>query len=356
MKIISRYLIKRLCVITLYTLISLLALYSFFDFISELSDSGKGHYGGAQILWYMLLQMPRYTYEMLPLSVLIGTLLSLSLLAANSELTIIKASGLSTANLMRIMLSFGLIGLMLTALLGEWGAPAASRYAANMKSAAMGEKITAGNSGLWVKEGNTVVNIGEMLPDRTLKNIIRYQYSDQFQLLSESVASSATVLPDGQWRLNNVRISTLSANKITTQTLPEETWRADIRASLLDVLLVDPDEMSVSALHAHIGHLKNNRQQTEQYELAYWRKLFYPFACLVMVMVALAFTPQSTRHSNLGLRLFLGICLGLAFQMLGRFTGFSALLYNLPPVISAATPTVFFAVLAAYLIRRQEKR
>lgn len=356
MKIINRYLIKRLCIVTLYTLFALLALYSFFDLMNELSDVGTGHYNGTGILMFLLLQMPRYTYEMLPLSVLIGTLLALSLLAANSELTIIKASGMSTAQLIRTIVGFGIIGLILTAILGEWGAPTASRYASNMKSAAMGEKITAGKSGLWVKEGNTIVNIGEMLPDRTLKHIIRYQYNQDFQLISESTADSATILPDGQWQLKNIRTSYLNSDSVRTDRLPEERWQANIRTGLLDVLLVDPDEMSVSALRSYITHLKNNHQKTGQYELAYWRKLLYPLACMVMALVALAFTPQSTRHSNMGLRLFLGICLGLLFQMLGRFTGFSALLYNLPPMISAAAPTVFFAALAVYLIRRQEKR
>ena len=82
----------------------------------------------------------------------------------------------------------------------------------------------------------------------------------------------------------------------------------------------------------------------------------YPIAVLVMALVALAFTPQSTRHGNMGLKLFFGICLGLAFHFAGRLFGFTSQLYGVPPIIAAILPTLLFALLAVYLIRKQEKR
>ena len=125
---------------------------------------------------------------------------------------------------------------------------------------------------------------------------------------------------------------------------------------LLGVLLVDTDQMSARSLKMYIDHLQSNGQQTAAYATAWWRKLLYPLICTVMALVALAFTPQSSRHGNIGVRLFLGICLGLAFHFAGLLSGYIAQLSNMPPLGAAILPGAVFAIAAAWLIRRQEAR
>ena len=114
--------------------------------------------------------------------------------------------------------------------------------------------------------------------------------------------------------------------------------------------------MSFTALTQYITYLKNNQQQTQAYDVAWWNKLIYPIATMVMSLVALAFTPNSGRHSNMGLKLFGGICLGLLFFFTGRLFGFTTQLYGVPAFVSAVLPTAAFAIWAAYLIRKQEAR
>ena len=79
-------------------------------------------------------------------------------------------------------------------------------------------------------------------------------------------------------------------------------------------------------------------------------------ATVVMAFVAFAFTPQSARHGNMGLKLFGGICLGLAFHFAGRLFGFTSRLYGIPPFLAAVLPTLLFAAWAVWLIRRHEAR
>ena len=356
MKLIPRYLISQLSVMTLYALLALLALYSFFDVMNEIGDVGKGSYTGAKMMQYVLLQLPSRVYELLPLAVLIGGLLALSQLAARSELTVIKTSGMSTGEIIRILLSFGLIFAALTVFTGEWGAPAASRYAANMKAGAIEGKISAGNGGLWVKEQRDIINIKEMLPDRSLHGITIFQHDDDFRLTAQWHADSAVVQANGSWQLKNVRRSLLEADRVRVETRAEETLQTNMKPNLLDVLLVDPNQMSLTSLTSYISHLKANHQEVQAYRIAWWRKFFYPIAAVVMALVALAFTPQSTRQGNMGLKLFFGICLGLAFHFAGRLFSFTSQLYGIPPFLAAALPTTLFAILAVWLIRKHEKR
>ncbi len=152
MNLISRYIIRQMAVMAVYALLAFLALYSFFEIINEVGDLGKGSYNGATMAQYVLMQMPARAYELMPLAVLIGGLVSLSQLAAGSELTVIKASGMSTKKLLLILSQFGLIFAIATAALGEWIAPTLSQKAENIKSAAINGKISTGNTGLWLKE------------------------------------------------------------------------------------------------------------------------------------------------------------------------------------------------------------
>ncbi|HFC8517280.1 LPS export ABC transporter permease LptG [Neisseria weaveri] len=356
MKLINRYLISRLSVMTLYALVSLLALYSFFDIISEVGDIGEGSYNGWKVMLYVAMQMPSRAYELMPLAVLIGGLLALNQLAAGSEITVMKASGMSTGRLIAVLLQFGLIFAVATAVLGEWLAPGLSRQAENMKATAVSGKISTGKQGLWFKENNNVINVREMLPDHTLTGIKVWRHNEQFRLAEAVEAESAALSDQGYWLLKNVRRSVLHGDKVQTETLAEQRWSVSLNSNLLDVLLIKPEQMSVSALTTYIGHLKNNRQQTATYEIAWWRKLMYPVAAMIMALVALAFTPQSTRHGNMGLKLFGGICLGLVFHFAGRLFGFTSQLYGVPPFAAAVFPTAIFALLGIYLIRKQEKR
>ena len=125
------------------------------------------------------MQMPARAYELMPLAVLIGGLISLSQLASGSELTVIKASGMSTKKLLLILSQFGLIFAIATVALGEWVAPTLSQKAENIKAAAINGKISTGNTGLWLKEKNSIINVREMLPDHTLLGIKIWQRNDK---------------------------------------------------------------------------------------------------------------------------------------------------------------------------------
>lgn len=355
MKLISRYIIRRMAVMAVYSLLAFLALYSFFEIIDEVGKLGEGGYNGMKMAQYILMQMPARAYELMPLAVLIGGLIALSQLASGSELTVMKASGMSTKRLLIVLSQFGLIFALAAAVLGEWIAPSLSQRAENLKASAINGKISAGDTGLWLKEKNNIINVGEMLPDHTLLGIKIWRHNERYEL-AETMWAETAAFSDGIWMLKNVHRSELSDKQVKVSQVAEMPWEIELKRNLLDVLLVDPDQMSVSELTTYINHLKNNHQQTQTYEIAWWRKLVYPVAAWVMALVAFAFTPQNTRHGNMGLKLFGGICLGLAFHFAGRLFGFTSQLYGVPPFVAGALPTVLFALLAVYLIRKQEKR
>lgn len=356
MKLLSRYLISRLSVMSLYALLSVLALYSFIDFLSEVGNIGKGTYTLWTAVQYMLMQMPARAYQLMPLATLIGGLLALSQLSSNSELAVIKTSGWGMRDLVLTVLKFSAVFALATALLGEWLAPEMSRRADAFKANAKTGQVSATpDKGVWIKQDGSMVQVAAMLPDNTLQGVKIWFYDQDFKLTEALYAERATVA-EGKWKLHNVQSSLLGENSVQTKQQSDRDWPTDIGSNLLNVLLVQPEQMSFTALTNYIRYLKSNNQQTQSYNVAWWNKLVYPIATMVMALVALAFTPASGRHTNMGLKLFGGICLGLLFFFSGRLFGFTAVLYGVPAFLSAVLPTAAFAAWAVYLIRKQEQR
>ena len=105
--VLLRYLSREIFASTALVLVAFLGLFAFFDFINELEDVGKGGYTLYQALVYVALTLPARVYELMPIAVLIGTLYALATLAKNSEITVMRASGMSNGLLMSVL---GLIG------------------------------------------------------------------------------------------------------------------------------------------------------------------------------------------------------------------------------------------------------
>lgn len=362
MRLLNRYVIRQLTISTLYTLLALLSLYAFFDVMGEVSRVGKGHYTTLAMLQYVLLLVPSHAYELMPLAVLVGALVCLSQMVNHSELVVIKTSGISLASIIGMLLQFGLIFAVLTVLIGEFVIPSSGPYAEQFRLNARQKTVSSGKSGIWLKQGQDIINVADMLPDGTLKNIHIYRHDAQFHLTETLHADKATLnlnAQEGQsspWHMKNVMQTKLLAEHTQISHTQQLDWPVSINQQLLNVLLIEPEQMSINELSTYIEHLKSNHQQTKRYELAWWRKLAYPLACLVMALVALAFTPQQGRRGNMGLKLFAGICLGLCFHYAGRLFGFTSQLYGVPVVIAAFLPSILFLLLAIALIRQQEKR
>jgi lipopolysaccharide export system permease protein len=358
MRLISRYVFTQLSVATLYTLVALLGLYGFFDIIQEVPHVGQNSYDMQTMITYVALLAPGHAYELMPLAVLIGALVAMTQLVTNSEYTIIRTSGITLLQIAGILFRFGLLFALLTLFLGEFAAPHAEQKAEEIKLSATRSMVAQQfHSGIWVKDNANIINVSEMLPDSTLLGIHIYTYDAQYRLVQTRIADRGTYdKTDKSWTLNDVSETNLTSERITTKRYPSLRWKSVIEPSILNVLLVVPEQMSALNLMKYIQHLEENKQKTQRYQIALWGKLFYPLACISMALVALAFTPKQRRQGQLGARLFAGICIGVAFHFVNRLFGYLGLLHDWNPIFSATLPTLLFFMAGVLLIAKQETR
>ncbi len=358
MKLIPRYIYRQLFKTTLFTLIALLGVYSLFEVINEVSRIGQGNYTSSVMLTYIALLTPTRAYEIMPLAVLIGGMITMSQLASHSEYTVIRTSGVSIYQIGSILLKFGLLFALLAITLGEFIAPTTQEIGQRIRLDAINKSVSAKHkSSIWVKDNNHFINIGILKPDGDIQSLKVYKYNEKNELQQSMFAESGHFLEnEGVWKLNNVSLSTFAQDKITVQNHKTLSWKSIIEPNILNVLLVVPEQMSALNLNYYISHLQKNQQQTRRYEIALWSKLFYPLACVSMALIALAFTPRQRRQGALGVRLFVGICLGVGFHFFNRFCGYLGLLYAWNPVLVSTIPTLLFLFAGLLVILRQEKR
>ncbi len=341
-----------------FVALGFLCLFFFFDFVDELDAVGKGltdAYRMPQALMYVVLQIPSHLYELLPIAVLIGTIFVLSNLARSSEFTILRTSGLGPWRALRMLLVLGSAFVVLTAAVGDYLAPWASRTAQLLKSQHQGYLLSAGLTGGWLRETREdrtfSVNVLSIEPDGSVKQPRIFEFDERGFLVSQTNAASAGIGPEG-WLLKDVRrqeFQTRNADgsaRVTITTQPYYAWPSTLTGDMVSVALLRPERMKTLDLFDYIRHLEANGQDAQRYEIEFWRKVFYPLSCLVMVVLALPFAYLHFRQSGIAGYVFGGVMIGISFFLLNNVFGYIGNLRNWLPWITAAAPGIIYSMLS----------
>ena len=358
MKIYRRYLAREMTASIILVLVAFLSLFSFFDMITEIKSVNTTTYQLHNAVAFILLRMPGRVYELMPVAVLIGTLYALSNLARHSEITVLRASGMSTQNLLSCLLLLALAFALCTFLVGEFVSPPCERAAQRMrlqeKGKAVGQDL---RSGLWVKDEGSYINVQTVMPDASLKGIRIFDFDQEAKLRSVTEAEEGVYASSATWHLSQVtRRNIIGDDRAELVKKPDMEWRTALNPDILSVLMVSPDRMSLGHLASYTKHLSENKQKTQRYDIAMWKKVIYPLATLVMVTLALPFGYTHNRVSGVSLKIFSGVMIGVFFHMLnGLFSNLGAI-NSWSPFMSAIAPSALFMLAAAGMIWWVERR
>jgi lipopolysaccharide export system permease protein len=352
-----RYLAREILASTALMLAAMLALFAFFDLIRELDDLGRGTYRLNAMLAYVALTLPSHAYVLLPAAGLIGALFALARMSEHSEITVMRASGLSLGQLALHVGLAGFIVALATLLLGEFVAPFTEEAAKGLRLKATSSIVAREfRSGFWVKDDRSFVNIQDVTPDTTLLALRIYDFDAAFRLVAISRAEKGTYAGPNRWVLSNVELTRFDGDRAVLQHLQQAVWNSVLTPEILSVLKVVPERMSALNLHAYIEHLHENRQKATRYEIAFWSKFLNPAGAIAMMVLAIPFALQAMRAGGVGAKIVTGILIGLAFYFAGRLFSHIGQLNDWPALLSAGLPLVIIVLFAAALLLRAEKR
>lgn len=357
MKTIRRLIYGEVLYAVAFVTLGFLSLFFFFDLVEEIQSVGRNTATGYSLthaLTYVALIIPSHLYELMPIAVLIGTIFVMARLAQSSEFTILRTSGLDPWRALKSLLILGVGFVLLTFALGDYVSPVADRSAQLLKARYTG-RITVGQTGAWLKEkqnyGQYAVNVGELASDGVLHDIRIFEFDNRGFLMSMMQAQSASVSDDEAWQLQQVNRTEFPVDGAETARIDRLQWDTlrwpnHISAEMVSAALLKPERMRTLDLFQYIQHLQSNAQDAQRYEIEFWKKVFYPLSCLVMVVLALPFAYLHFRSGSITTYVFGGVMAGISFFLLNNVFGYIGNLQSWQPWLTAAIPGMIYSVLS----------
>jgi lipopolysaccharide export system permease protein len=164
-----------------------------------------------------------------------------------------------------------------------------------------------------------------------------------------------------EWTLEDVTVTDwvaatpTSEPRVDVKKSAEMTWPTRLNSSVAAAALLPPQSMGAVALWRYSTHLAEQEQSTQNYRILFWKRVLYPFACLVMVALALPFAYLHARAGGVSVKVFGGIMLGISFVLLNNVAGHLGLLHDWTPWIAASVPSALYLLMSmsafAWLVR-----
>lgn len=351
--IIDRYILRTIFGAVGLVLSVLLALGALFTFIQQQDDIGVGSYRAIDAMLYVLLGVPQQVFEMLPIAALIGALLGLGSLARGSELTVMRASGISTT---RVALSASIAGcalLLVAVVVGEYLAPPMQQLARQTKAFSKFQNVSfAGRGGAWVRDGDLLLNVDQQSGAVEFGGMLVFELTRDHRLAAMGRATRARALTENEWQLEDYAESRFSGDYVSGRRASTRVLPSGIGGSFLGLTISDPEDIEMRSLWRVMQGLAGNGLDARPYEFAFWSRIARTVAILFAVLLAVPFVFGPLRSSGTGARTMIGLIIGIVFFLMQRMLESGVIVFDAPPILLAWLPTLCLAVVAVTLIAR----
>jgi lipopolysaccharide export system permease protein len=361
MRTVRRLLYRDIVWSVVFVAVAFLSLFYFIDFVDELENIGRNGFTALHAAIAAALEQPGHFYELSPICVLIGTIYSMARLAQSSEYTILRTGGLGPVRALRLLALLGLFFGGVTFVVGDYLAPLSEREAVQLKASFRGG-LALGRAGVWLKERRNSgdeseravsINVARTAASGELEGIRIFELDTDGRLRTRIEARTGRVGPDAVWQLEAVERTdwptpeqAAAGTAVTVQRSASMRWPSTLTASVVAAAVLPVSTMSTAELWRYSTHLGDQEQASQRHEILFWKKALYPFACLVMVALALPFAYLHARAGGVSLKVFGGIMLGISFVLLNNVSGHLGMLRNWAPWVAAATPGLIYLALS----------
>jgi lipopolysaccharide export system permease protein len=349
-----------------FVTLAFLSLFFFIDFVDELQDVGKGSYAIVHALLSCVLEMPGHFYELFPITVLIGTIFALARMAQNSEFTILRTGGLGPGRALGLLALLAAGFAALNFVVGDYIAPWSERETVSLKAGLQGGR-ELGRNGAWLKdrrlsaadggELNVSVNVRRTTPEGVLEGVRIFEFDAASRLVT-SVAARTARVGGGFWLLDDASVTHWpldAAMPVQQEHAAQLRWPSALDAGVVAAAVLPVSTMSTLELWRYSRHLEAQEQAAQRHSIQFWKKALYPFACLVMVALALPFAYLQARRGSVSFKVFGGILLGISFVLLNNVAGHLGVLRDWTPWVVASVPSLTYLLMSmaafAWLVR-----
>ncbi len=303
---------------------------------------------------YALLRFPGVLSTFLPMSVLLGLLLTLVEMSYRSETTALWATGTSPLKVMVMLLPLGALLGGVNFLVNDQAVP---RAAPTLHAWGIGDygkkQLSVGEKDpIWMRAGNDILRAAGSNAQATLLEDVVIFRRDGNGLLLEQVMAEKAQLMNGRWELSNAVI--YYRENILPNQVDKLIYSASMRPAAAGARSGDPEEMSLSDLDYFIVNSGFGIRSAHVYETWWHKRVSLLVSAFLMIALCIPLAVRFRRGGGMGVLFGIGVALGFAFFI---FDGISLTIGELgivPAWMAAWTPVLVFAGLAATLTLRAE--
>jgi lipopolysaccharide export system permease protein len=337
-------------------ILAVMLVLAMLDFVIALlnqMDNLRATYTFTDALFYVTVSAPTRLYEMIPMITLIGCLAGLGGLATHSELTAIRAAGVSTHRIMLSTMKAASLMMIFSLIMGEYIVPDLERTASSFRTVSLGREVAVSNDGKghWHREGNNYMRFSAIEPNGVLHGLTVYEFDDDTNLKSMTYAKRA-LYQRKQWTMEQVSRTDVSAFETVVTSSPTGILDTDLTPERLKFVAQEPKNMAISTLYRYSQYLEKQGLGGAEFELAFWKKLLQPISTIALVLVGISFIFGPLRSVTMGQRLFSGILVGLVYKIAVDLLGPIGLLIGIGPLFANLIPIILCFGWGIWMLRK----
>ncbi len=332
-------------------LLVLLALFSFIDLAETLEDVGTGAFTVADALSVLVLTTPARMLELLPVSLLLGSVLGLGLLANQRELVALRAAGMSVWHMGGIVLVLATALALLAAAVQLAVVPMAERRAQEFRTRTL-EQTALGSTEFWSRSGARLLRVGAVDFGRIPRNVEIYELDEDARLRHLLRADRADIVSAGTWLLQDVEEKVLDGERVLQRQVATLEWPSFLSPDQLATLVSPADAVSALDLYRYLDQSRGAGLDTREQQVLFWQQVSLPLALLAMGLLGVPLALASVRTRSGGFRTLVGGAIGIGFYLFEQVASHLALLLELAPAPTALAPALVVLAVALIALRR----
>ncbi|UAJ08837.1 LPS export ABC transporter permease LptG [Glacieibacterium megasporae] len=308
-------------------------------------------------LWhYVALRVPQIIALFLPFAVLLGTLVTLTTLNANSEVVIFKSAGISAHQILAPLIVAALGIAAINFVFNESVVVKANKSLAAWQAVEYGKlaPITTAATDAWVKGGDDLFHAGSVTGggDQTVLHDVTIYDRTKDRLVS--VVRAATARPmRGGWALRDV--ATFNVAKGTEAKSPSADFPSPVMPAQFTTTVVTAAFTPFWDLLPEISQQRAAGKRVTSLVAAANHKISGPLSAILMPLLGAVAAFGLARSGRLFVRAVIGMFLGFAFFVADNFVVAMGNFGTVPPLLAAWSAfLLFFLIGEAVLFRSEE--
>jgi len=356
LKLIDKYILREFLRFFLITCVTFIALYLIVDFFERIRMFLSNKATAVQMASYFLYSIPMIISMILPAAILLSTLLTYSFLSKFSEITAMKANGISLRRIALPVLAVAAIIAVFLFFFTELVTPYSLQKTQYIVKVDVQKQKAMGffkQNEIWYRSHDAIYNFKMFDLEKNILRGITINHLNPDFTLKMRIDAERAEWKNNSWVFFNLLVTTFDQNNT-----PSLEWSKEKVISIPEgpndfkIIQKDAEKMGYFELRRYVNKIRSEGYDVSRYMVDLQGKIAFPLVCLILVIIGMSFSVRSERSGGVMQSLALGIFIGFSYWIVHAFSMSLGKSGMLPAFLAAWASNLLFGGIAAYLFYR----